>query len=84
MLFGGLGIYDEFFEVLIVVQFGVYVKLIVLVNVKGYFNVLDALVKDTVKMGFVVASALRLYQMADSAQAALQIIKDNQTRAPSR
>jgi len=54
------------------------------VNVKGYFNALDALIRDTVKMGFAAQSALTLYQMADSAQAALQIIKDHQTRAPSR
>ncbi len=81
---GGLGTYDEFFEVLTAAQLGVHAKPIVLVNVKGYFNALDALVKDTVKMGFAAPSALTLYQMADSAQAALQIIKDAQTRAPSR
>jgi uncharacterized protein (TIGR00730 family) len=81
---GGLGTYDEFFEVLTAAQLGVHAKPIVLVNVKGYFNALDALVRDTVKMGFAAPSALTLYQVADSSQAALQIIKDAQTRAPSR
>lgn len=74
---GGLGTYDEFFEVLTAAQLGVHAKPIVLVNVKGYFNALDALVKDTVKMGFAAPSALTLYQMADSAEAALQILKGN-------
>jgi uncharacterized protein (TIGR00730 family) len=81
---GGLGTYDEFFEVLTAAQLGVHAKPIVLVNVKGYFNALDALVRDTVKMGFAAPSALTLYQMADSAEGALQLIKDAQTRAPSR
>ena len=81
---GGLGTYDEFFEVLTAAQLGVHAKPIVLVNVKGYFNALDALIRDTVTMGFAAESALALYRMADSAEAALQIIKDAQTRAPSR
>jgi uncharacterized protein (TIGR00730 family) len=81
---GGLGTYDEFFEVLTAAQLGVHAKPIVLVNVKGYFNALDALIRDTVKMGFAAESALALYRMADSAKAALQIIKQAQTRAPSR
>ena len=80
---GGLGTYDEFFEVLTAAQLGVHAKPIVLVNVKGYFNALDALIRDTVKMGFAAESALALYRMADSAKAALQIIKQAQTRAPS-
>ncbi len=74
---GGLGTYDEFFEVLTAAQLGVHAKPIVLVNVKGYFNALDALIRDTVKMGFAAPSALTLYQMADSAEAALQILKGN-------
>ena len=74
---GGLGTYDEFFEVLTAAQLGVHAKPIVLVNVKGYFNALDALIRDTVKMGFAAPSALTLYQIADSAEAALQILKGN-------
>ncbi len=81
---GGLGTYDEFFEVLTAAQLGVHAKPIVLVNVKGYFNALDALIRDTVKMGFASEGVLALYAMADSAEAALQIIKHAQTRAPSR
>ncbi len=81
---GGLGTYDEFFEVLTAAQLGVHSKPIALVNVKGYFDALDALVRDTVKKGFASEGVLAMYAMADSAEAALQIIKDSQTRAPSR
>ncbi len=74
---GGLGTYDEFFEVLTAAQLGVHAKPIVLVNVKGYFHALDALIRDTVKMGFASEGVLALYAMADSAEAALQILKGN-------
>jgi uncharacterized protein (TIGR00730 family) len=72
---GGLGTYDEFFEVLTAAQLGVHAKPIVLVNVNGYFNQLDALVRDTVRMGFAGETALGLYHTADSAQAALSFLK---------
>ncbi len=81
---GGLGTYDEFFEVLTAAQLGVHAKPIVLVNVKGYFNALDALIRDTVKTGFAAQSVLTLYHLTDSPENALQIVKDAQTRAPSR
>lgn len=81
---GGLGTYDEFFEVLTAAQLGVHAKPIVVVNVNGYFDALDALVRDTVKTGFARESALALYSLADGVDAALEILKDAQTRAPSR
>jgi uncharacterized protein (TIGR00730 family) len=72
---GGLGTYDEFFEVLTAAQLGVHAKPIVLVNVNGYFDALDALVRDTVRMGFASQAALSLYTVADSAEAALRFLK---------
>ena len=72
---GGLGTYDEFFEVLTAAQLGVHAKPIVLINVNGYFDALDALVRDTVRMGFASQAALSLYTVADSAEAALRLLK---------
>src|ERR1700712_2575588 len=50
---GGLGTYDEFFEVLTGVQLGVHAKPIVLVNVNGYFDALESMLQAAVKAGFV-------------------------------
>jgi uncharacterized protein (TIGR00730 family) len=72
---GGLGTYDEFFEVLTAAQLGVHAKPIVLVNVKGYFNALDALIRDTVKKGFASEAVLALYSLADDAPAALAQVR---------
>jgi uncharacterized protein (TIGR00730 family) len=39
---GGLGTFDEFFEVATEAQLGVHAKPIIVVNVNGYFDALDA------------------------------------------
>jgi uncharacterized protein (TIGR00730 family) len=72
---GGLGTFDEFFEVLTAAQLHVESKPIVVVNVNGYFDPLDALVRNTIKMGFARDTALALYDLADGPQAALATLK---------
>lgn len=72
---GGLGTFDEFFEVLTAAQLHVEAKPIVVVNVNGYFEPLDALVRNAIKMGFARDTALALYDMADGPQAALATLK---------
>jgi hypothetical protein len=71
---GGLGTFDEFFEVLTAAQLGVHAKPIILVNVNGYFDALETMLQAAVKAGFVQAKNLKLYQIADSADAALSLM----------
>ena len=73
---GGLGTYDEFFEVLTGAQLGVHAKPILLVNVKGYFDNLEALLHDAVRHGFVREANLSLYRMVPDAQAALDALAE--------
>jgi uncharacterized protein (TIGR00730 family) len=49
---GGLGTFDEFFEVVVEAQLGVHKKPIIVVNVKGYFDALDTMLHATVEKGF--------------------------------
>src|SRR3954470_3595346 len=49
---GGLGTFDEFFEVAVEAQLGVHTKPIILVNVNGYFDILDQMLHKTVEAGF--------------------------------
>ena len=71
---GGLGTFDEFFEVATEAQLGVHAKPIIVVNVSGYFDGLDALLHATVKKGFAKQKVLKLYYLADGAEAALEIL----------
>jgi uncharacterized protein (TIGR00730 family) len=73
---GGLGTFDEFFEVATEAQLGVHAKPIIMVNVKGYFDTLDALLHATIEAGFAKDTILKLYHLADGADAALKILAE--------
>src|SRR4051812_15822028 len=72
---GGLGTFDEFFEVATEAQLGVHAKPIIVVNVSGYFDALDAMLHAIVKKGFAKEKVLKLYYLADGAEAALEILE---------
>jgi uncharacterized protein (TIGR00730 family) len=71
---GGLGTFDEFFEVATEAQLGVHKKPIIVVNVDGYYNALDAMLHATVDAGFARDTILKLYYLADGPDAALKIL----------
>ncbi len=71
---GGLGTYDEFFEVLTSAQLNVHAKPIIVVNVNGYFDALDHLVRASIQAGFARQAVLDLYRTANSAEAALELL----------
>jgi uncharacterized protein (TIGR00730 family) len=80
---GGLGTFDEFFEVVTEAQLGVHAKPIIVVNVSGYFDALDDLLHATIKAGFAREMILKLYYLADGAEAALEIL-EGALNAPAR
>jgi uncharacterized protein (TIGR00730 family) len=80
---GGLGTFDEFFEVVTEAQLGVHNKPIIVVNVNGYYDALDAMLHVTVKAGFAKEKTLKLYYLADGADAALKIL-EGALDAPAR
>jgi uncharacterized protein (TIGR00730 family) len=73
---GGLGTFDEFFEVATEAQLGVHHKPIIVVNVDGYYNTLDAMLRATIEAGFAKPMVLELYHLADGAEAALKILSE--------
>jgi uncharacterized protein (TIGR00730 family) len=80
---GGLGTFDEFFEVVTEAQLGVHAKPIIVVNVSGYYDALDAMLHAIIKAGFAREMVLKLYYLADGAEAALEIL-EGALNAPSR
>jgi uncharacterized protein (TIGR00730 family) len=72
---GGLGTFDEFFEVATEAQLGLHTKPIIVVNVSGYFDALDAMLHAIVEKGFAKEKVLKLYYLADGAEAALNILE---------
>jgi uncharacterized protein (TIGR00730 family) len=71
---GGLGTLDEFFEVLTSLQLGTFRKTLVLLNTKGVFKALDALLADTVANGFAGESVRSLYRLAATPEQAVALL----------
>ncbi len=62
---GGIGTYEEFFEVLTLKQLARHAKPIVLYNVKGFYNSLTALIRENTEAGFIRAQTETLFECTD-------------------
>jgi uncharacterized protein (TIGR00730 family) len=74
LLPGGLGTFDEFFEVVTAVQLGVVAKPIVLVNLGKYFDPLTALLKHAVGAGFANEAILSHYRVVETPENAIEAV----------
>ena len=62
---GGIGTLEEFFEVLTLKQLGRHEKPIGILNINGYFDNLEQLLKNTADCGFMTHDCLQLYCITD-------------------
>lgn len=76
---GGIGTYEEFFEVLTLKQLAIQVKPIALFNVSGYFNKLYELMKDNVANGFIRKQTLDLFKVIDNIEDVVEYIENDRT-----
>ena len=75
MVPGGIGTYDEFFEIVTLKQLSVYNKPIVIFNVNGYYNTLLKFMDETAQKGFMSKSCLNTYQIFDDAKSIIEYIE---------
>jgi uncharacterized protein (TIGR00730 family) len=68
---GGLGTYEEFFEVVVGKQLGFHRKPIVLLNVAGYFNPLLAMIEHGIEHQFIKQESRELFFVAESVEQAI-------------
>ena len=68
MVPGGIGTFEEFFEVLTLNQLGQMHKPIAVYNINGYFNDLYALLQNIVRSHFAEKDILQLLTMYESAE----------------
>ena len=71
---GGIGTYEEFFEMLTLKQLGRHNKPMVMLNTRGYYNPMAAMLQNTVDEGFMSADCLELYGVCNSPEEALDYI----------
>ena len=72
---GGIGTFEEFFEILTLKQLGRINKPILLFNLNGYYDPLLRLLDETIAQGFMKAECRRLYAAFDNADDILAAIQ---------
>lgn len=68
---GGIGTFEEFFEVLTLKQLGRHAKPMVMLNTLGYYNALVETLQKTAETGFMSRRCLELFTLCDSPEAAV-------------
>ena len=76
---GGFGTLEELFEIITWAQIGLHRKPIGLLNTKGYYGPLVALVEHAQTHGFIYAEHRELFTFADQPAALLQAMMDHIT-----
>jgi uncharacterized protein (TIGR00730 family) len=71
---GGIGTYEEFFEMLTLKQLGRHNKPMVMLNTRGYYDPMAAMLQNTVDEGFMSADCLELYGVCNTPEEALDYI----------
>jgi len=63
---GGIGTYEEFFEILTSKQLCRHNKPIAIYNIDGFYNEMDSAMKSAIKKNFIRENCLELYKMSEN------------------
>ena len=72
---GGIGTFDEFFEILTLKQLGRHNKAIVILNIDGYFNDMLNMMKHAIDKKFITTDCVELFKVISSVDEALDYIE---------
>ncbi len=78
---GGIGTFEEFFEILTLKQLGRHQKPIAVLDTNGYYDTLVQLMRDAVDQEFMTESCLSLYGVFSSPDEAVDYIEHNKSSA---
>ncbi len=72
---GGIGTFEEFYEVLTLKQLGQHTKAIVIFNIAGYFDDLEKFMQGAVEKKFITEDCRELYHVSENADEILDYIE---------
>ena len=73
---GGIGTFDEFFEILTLKQLGRHSKAIAIYNIDGYYNELNAMVENAISKNFMKDTCRKLYKYFTNPEEMLDYIEN--------
>ena len=73
---GGIGTFDEFFEILTLKQLGRHNKPIVIFNVNGYYDSILRMMEESIEKDFVQEGVRELYTVLDDAEQVVRYIEE--------
>lgn len=71
---GGIGTYEEFFEMLTLKQLGRHSKPMAVLNTRGYYDPMEAMLRNTVEEGFMSASCMDLFGVCSTPEEVLDYV----------
>ena len=77
---GGVGTFDEFFEIITLKQLGRHNKAIIILNIDGYYNELLKLMDKALKEDFLTEKTLELYFVANCREDVVNYLKTYQAQ----
>ena len=77
---GGVGTFDEFFEIITLKQLGRHNKAIIIFNIDGYYNELLKLMDKALKEDFLTEKTLELYFVANCREDVVNYLKTYQAQ----
>ena len=78
---GGIGTFDEFFEILTLKQLARHTKPIAVFNIDGYFDELDIMMKKAVKENLLTEKSLSLYGVFTDSDSLIEYIENSNDEA---
>lgn len=74
---GGIGTFEELFEVLTLKQLGRHNKPIAIYNCRGYYDKMEAMLNTSIEEGFVRHTCKEIYSYVNNTDELLKYINDN-------
>lgn len=80
---GGIGTFEEFFEILTLKQLCRHSKPIAIYNLNGYYNELETMMKASVDKGFIRKLCSKLYKVTNNEAELFEYIENNKSKVSS-
>ena len=76
MVPGGIGTFDEFFEIITLKQLGRHNKPVAIFNINGYYDSLVAMLENAVKYKFMTDSSRDLAPVFEDAESLIKYLEE--------